>query len=445
MSNDPMVMNEPVATGWLRTELYGDPNVAALYTQEARALLGTMRSIYGVNERIAAGEGGGFYQRSQVLADGTTVETITNDGLDTIRIYPVAPAPVAAPVPEPKKPKTVTHLPYLWLGVRIVSGGLWAEDDWHYNTNDPVERRFTNVPHVCMWQPPVQDGGERTILSNREDFWPTSDMGLRGVRGDFSVLTVPLSRAEYPLYYQSHFIPAKTEMYGVDTRVVYTDQKLCLVRRHNSLGLPMTAPDADPAAPEVTWDFMFIGDPMNDIGIDGTRGEYGGDIFDPQVMPPVSAEHFSQMADATGGEYFFKLALEGRECRRNLAEPVVIEVLCIVGRGETRIRKSHMITLTEATDYSSGLLPRGIYWSEPPSIFTPTVRDFGPNRHGPHWWQGMATIFVPPAQVEVPVDQAIPPSIRFSPDGEVGLPPGTDFEPGPYFPPLARCPGGQYF
>lgn len=453
--SEPLVIDEPVATGWLRTELHGDRDKAAGYVQEARALLGGMRTMYGVNERIAAGEGGGFYQQRKILSDGTLIEVTTNGGADTVRIYPApTPKPAPEPEPKPKPPEMITHLPYLWVGVRIVSGGLWATDNWH-RSQEFVEpdRTYTEVPHVCMWQPPDHDGGERKILSNRESFIPTFDMGVAPV-GDYTVFASAYSHDDYPLYYQDHFIPAMMpqhvltnnfHFYTVDTRVVYTDKKLCLVPRYNALGLPMLAPDYSLGDPEVTWDYIFVSDDHNAMGILGESGATVGDSYDPHIIGPVSADYFANLKTKTTGEYFFKVALQGRECKRFLNKPVEIEIMCIVGRGLTRIKKTHRITLTEATDYFSGLMPRGFYQIGPPSVFTPSVRDAGPNRHGPHWWQGMLSIFVPPAQVEVPVDQAIAPSIRFSPDGEVGLPPGNDFEPGPYFPPLARCPGGQYY
>lgn len=81
-----LVINEPTATGWLRAELYGDQEKAKGYLHVARNVLGAMRSMYGVNERIAQGQGGGFYHQWATLPDGTTIHAITNDGHDTVRI-----------------------------------------------------------------------------------------------------------------------------------------------------------------------------------------------------------------------------------------------------------------------------------------------------------------------------------------------------------------------
>jgi uncharacterized membrane protein len=96
MSKPPAyVVNEPVATGWVRTELYGDRDRAIALVQHARAQLGWVRTIYGVNQRMAEGEAGGFYAHTQVLDDGSVIQTITNNGFDIIRIE--APPPVGKP------------------------------------------------------------------------------------------------------------------------------------------------------------------------------------------------------------------------------------------------------------------------------------------------------------------------------------------------------------
>lgn len=87
MSDKTLIIDEPVATGWLRSEFHGDTEKAKGYALAARKVLGGMRSMYGVNDRIANGEGGGFYKQAVNLPDGTRIEALTNDGHDTIRIY----------------------------------------------------------------------------------------------------------------------------------------------------------------------------------------------------------------------------------------------------------------------------------------------------------------------------------------------------------------------
>ncbi len=85
--SDDHIINEQSATGWLRTELRGDIEGAKGLIHAARKNLGALRVIHGVNERIAAGEPGGFFRRMIHGNDGVTIEAITNNGNDTIRVF----------------------------------------------------------------------------------------------------------------------------------------------------------------------------------------------------------------------------------------------------------------------------------------------------------------------------------------------------------------------
>lgn len=87
MADQPaMTIDEPVATGWLRSEFYGDSDKGQAYLYAARKQLGALKTRYGVNERVAQGEPGGYYHDIRTLPDGTQIETLTNDGHDTVRI-----------------------------------------------------------------------------------------------------------------------------------------------------------------------------------------------------------------------------------------------------------------------------------------------------------------------------------------------------------------------
>lgn len=110
MATPALVFNEPAATGALRVELHGDPARAGAQLGAARALLGSLRCMYGVNERIATGEPGGFYARQVLLPDGTRIEALTNHGFDIVRVYAAPadlPAAVAAVAPRPPEPRPV--------------------------------------------------------------------------------------------------------------------------------------------------------------------------------------------------------------------------------------------------------------------------------------------------------------------------------------------------
>lgn len=101
MSDQPaMTIDEPVVTGWLRSEFYGDADKGQAYLYAARKQLGALKTRYGVNDRVAQGEPGGFYRDHRVLADGTRIETFTNDGHDTVRITVPTGQTVSVSVPR---------------------------------------------------------------------------------------------------------------------------------------------------------------------------------------------------------------------------------------------------------------------------------------------------------------------------------------------------------
>jgi len=88
MSKIPnMIINEPVFTGSLLIQIYGDADLGAAYVGNARALLGACRTQFGINERIASGELGGFYTLSSIESDGTRIVVISNNGFDQANIF----------------------------------------------------------------------------------------------------------------------------------------------------------------------------------------------------------------------------------------------------------------------------------------------------------------------------------------------------------------------
>lgn len=86
MNDKALVLDEPIATGWARKQFSGDEEKAKGYMTAARSLLGAMKTIHGVNERIAIGEPGGYFSMRRVLPDGTLIEVSTNDGHDMMQI-----------------------------------------------------------------------------------------------------------------------------------------------------------------------------------------------------------------------------------------------------------------------------------------------------------------------------------------------------------------------
>lgn len=97
--NNELVFDQPIETGPIRAEFYGDTEKAKGHITAGRKILGAVRNFYGVNQRMAEGEAGGFYRHLSQLEDGTQIEVLTNNGMDTVRIYAV---PETAPEVERK-------------------------------------------------------------------------------------------------------------------------------------------------------------------------------------------------------------------------------------------------------------------------------------------------------------------------------------------------------
>lgn len=106
MKAAPLVLYDQVATGAVRFELFGDAQRARTHLHTGRVLLAQMKAHSGIYDLQAQGGlqatgGTGFVHRKVRLSDGSVVQTIHNDGQDTVRI--ISPTP---PGPRPAKPKT---------------------------------------------------------------------------------------------------------------------------------------------------------------------------------------------------------------------------------------------------------------------------------------------------------------------------------------------------
>lgn len=113
--SDDHIINEQSTTGWLRTELRGDIEGAKGLIHAARKSLGALRVIHGVNERIAAGEPGGFFRKMIHGNDGVTIEAITNNGNDTIRVFvPQKSSFTHVDVPAQHDQTSATAVPIFW-------------------------------------------------------------------------------------------------------------------------------------------------------------------------------------------------------------------------------------------------------------------------------------------------------------------------------------------
>lgn len=127
-----LVINEGIATGWARVEVYGDSEYGKGRIAEARKVLGMLKSIHGVglNQVESLNNAGGYYTIKRILPDGTQVQAITNDGHDTIRITtPKFDKP--KPTEAPKRRDDFDPGDYLWIGIRCMSERPWYALDCH--------------------------------------------------------------------------------------------------------------------------------------------------------------------------------------------------------------------------------------------------------------------------------------------------------------------------
>lgn len=112
-------LREPVVTGVMRLEIHGDRERGMAFSHRARAQLGLMLNYHGVPERIAAGEPGGFFHSNHTYAGGVRIQTITNNGQHTARIFvPPLPKPTVEEEEEEVKEEP-RKKPYMWVGVRV--------------------------------------------------------------------------------------------------------------------------------------------------------------------------------------------------------------------------------------------------------------------------------------------------------------------------------------
>lgn len=119
-----LTINEGIATGWAKIEIFGDGEYGRGLIGEGRKVLGMMKSIHGVgqaqvDDRDKTG-GGGYFSMKRILPDGSLVQTLTNDGHDTIRIF--TPKVRRAEKPEKVRKDDIDHSDYLWIGVRVKDG-----------------------------------------------------------------------------------------------------------------------------------------------------------------------------------------------------------------------------------------------------------------------------------------------------------------------------------
>ncbi|TXH10878.1 MAG: hypothetical protein E6R04_04245 [Spirochaetes bacterium] len=170
MIDDFLSLNIPVETGPINFTFLNDSEAAKGYIYHARKLLAATKQYYGVYDRVAAGQPGGFFRHGVDLSDGTRITVYTNDGVDVAVIATVKR--VSRKEQKDEEPEfNPTLSKDFFVAVRRVSGGLPVRPKSGYMTVESEEHYGKRhvVPHLCLWVPDRKndDTDERLVVSNR--------------------------------------------------------------------------------------------------------------------------------------------------------------------------------------------------------------------------------------------------------------------------------------
>jgi hypothetical protein len=342
-----LVFNQPIETGTIRAEFFGDTEKAKGYITAGRKILGAVRTFNGVNQRIAEGAAGGFYRHLAQLEDGTQIEVLTNNGMDTVRIYAVpAPEPVN-PVSQPETEKPIkedviepitlgNYRPYIWIGVRYISGGI------------QVDESTPNFYYLNVWEP-----GNHDILSN-------SIVSLRNNTDSQE------GNADYPLG-DNNIDPAN----GDKPTIRYNDNHLIIYENYTD--------DAG-----VEWNQVVVGD---------------DDDTNPQM--------YGHSTDLVAGDYLASVSMWNDDyCNAAADEPMILELKVIMGKDENRTEFTQKLTIERGSYYEMNTYPYGYFGGEKFEDVCPTgPADNGENPHGVNWAQDIVVASLPPLQADEPLNK----------------------------------------
>lgn len=336
-----LVFNQPIETGPIRAEFFGDTEKAKSYITAGRKILGAVRTFNGVNQRIAEGEAGGFYRHLAQLEDGTQIEVLTNNGMDTVRIYavPETTAPkVESEIDKPDEEPTPIPLggyrPYIWIGVRYISGGV--ADDGQIN----------------QWQLNVWEPGDHAILSN-------SIVSLRN--------NAPKEgNAIYPLGNNNFQSATATKPF-----IRYNDNNLIVYADHTDEG-------------GIKWDQVVVGD---DDDSNPQMHGFSTDLVAGDYLASVSMQNRNGCDEANEPMVLeIKIIIGKDEHRIETTEKLTI------------VRGSHYGMATYPYGCFAGV-------STPQSDGCPYEPDnYGENPHGENWAQDIIAASLPPLQADTPLD-----------------------------------------
>jgi hypothetical protein len=480
-----LTIDEPAVTGWTRFNYYGDTEAAQRYTYDGRMLSGQVRSGYGVNDRVAEGQGGGWYQGIRKFEDGTVIIAQTNDNHNVVHIWtppttppevvpvkeatpqeatpqedfdvplpqddftlpeedftppeidvpePPPPPEIAIPAPPPVEfpeppppilPPELVPEPYLWIGVRQL-------------TNRPT---FGDEPtgvmlHCCLFEPNASTAQDGPMVLSNQNWWDA----YWEAEGE--------DREKYPM--PKNWI--RTVVPDFDPRpwtMLYTNYGAYLTWRWSDK-IPGTDipwginpliydPEPDPTNP-IDWDFVFVLDPSQasvlDPGEEGlppfTFNKYPTDdrTQNDKITPiiPMAAiedetEHHAldRVLPPPNTGGVYSLKIMSSGDDCDMT-PVDVLIEVRTLKGPLTTREQFRMTINECSDVLRGILPFGTKDESGECV------DFnGPNPHREHWWQD---------------------AIVCSPWGGVkevaGFVPPEGFEPGAHWPTHAQlCPDDE--
>lgn len=293
---------------------------AAPYMGLARKLLGELKEGMAFAKLLQN-------ERTVKLSDGTMISVSSRFGQDEVRIE----KPIFVPVVEEEERKEV-HEPYLWIGVRVETGGMYTVYGQDY---------LAGSLHLSVWEPGFdlehpEKSADADLLSNRYE-------------GETNKEVYPLQDS----------LTATVGMYTV------------FRSRSNLLCFSDWAGEQyrkDPAKEEL-FDVVVVGD-MDDLLETGFK-------WDPLY-----------------GNYTVKVCFVADECEE--PTPVDFRLRICVGRDERSIVYDEVHHIDEASQYRFMYLPYGWFGQiySPSDCFS-TPSDNGKNPHGLNWWQEGARVSVP--------------------------------------------------
>lgn len=342
---DPLVINNPTGIGVVRFELYGDRDAARLHLHEARKWLGSLKQVHGVNSNNEESGSHGYFARGMMLEDGTKLTMTTNNGQDIVRIETPFRKPEQE-APKKKPPELASNVPDLWVGARIISGGL-----------DSTGVQYADL-HLCVWEP-TSDPTNPNILSNRDILFFDGKLALDIVP---DAISYPLGRND--------------EIHHTNLEV-YTDKQPTDIFYNGDYSRFKHFVDHE----GVEWDAVI----RNKKGRTPTGGVYyvkvmavGNDCY---ILTPVVCE----VKVIVGG--FGKYSASEKH-------HITFTKWTIYRRGALPkgwYGAKYVDPNNSDSCYTCGTHPD----------------DYGDNPHAEHWWQGGFKVFVPPAMSNEPVTKVL--------------------------------------